>query len=545
MRWWFLALLGGLIAVLALWLRLDDAGTGIEATATPEPRDASPPTELSIANPGPSEGRVASATPAEAEPEVELLRGDPAFLTETGEASVTVRLVTHEGSPPRKARLSLIRSEGVGGSHSAQLDETGEARIDDLPAGSWKLTLSFEVAEGLDTVGKGRRRLKRELELDAGEQAQVLFGPDELANVEASVVTGSAPAAQLELRYRGAGAEGELRTDEDGSFRLRDLPLGEYLFLFGPGGGRGSSSRLLSNGGATRLTFELPGNRLEVLVLDAERRRNLADVRLELRSLATPRHRAPDPTSTARDGSATFEFLEDGAWQLIAQPGQGRSQHDFAAAVIDIELVGDEEQRLLLQLERGPSIDVRVLDGAGQAVPDAQIYWRNTLGYLLTDYTDPVNVTDSEGHAKPRGLPLGAGALVAKHFDHGVGSRAVVLVAGENPAVEVRLTPLIDVSLAFVDESGEATTPLQLHSIRDQAGDLQPFARISKVLLSGVRLESSHAGMETDHKHILHVGPLPPGRTTFTFRREYGILEERELEVPPSEEPVLLEVVVP
>ena len=534
-----LALVLGLIVALALWLRIDGTGEGLEPAIAVEPRGDAPSEGLSLSATGSSEGRLPTAPTGEREPGVELLEGDPAFLSEKGDASVEVHFEPGEASPPRKARLSLTRSAGQGGAHSASLNDAGEARIEDLAAGSWKLTLSFEVPEG---AGAGWRRLTRKLDLEVGEHERVLFGARDLAQIEASVTTGGAPATGLELRFRSPGAEGELRTEADGSFSLRDLPLGDYLFLFGPDGGRGSASRSLSRGGATRLSFELPGNRLEVLVLDAERRRNLADVRLELQSLATPRRRAPAPAITARDGVATFEFLEDGDWRLIAQPGQGRSRNDFAAAVVDIELEGDEEQRLLLQLARGPSIEVRVLDGAGQAVADAQIYWRNELGYLLTDYTDPANVTDSEGRVRPRGLPLGPGALVAKHFEYGVGSRAVVLAEGENPAVEIRLAPLVDVSLAFVDESGEAATPLRIHSIRDEAGDLQPFARISKMLLSGVRLESRHAGMETDQKHVLHIGPLSPGRTTFAFQGEYGILEEREIEVPPSEEPVTLEV---
>jgi hypothetical protein len=50
--------------------------------------------------------------------------------------------------------------------------------------------------------------------------------------------------------------------------------------------------------------------------------------------------------------------------------------------------------------------------------------------------------------------------------------------------------------------------------------------------------------METDEFHVLHVGPLPPGRLTFSFWKTWGTHEERVLEVPASEASVVLAIPV-
>jgi hypothetical protein len=336
-----------------------------------------------------------------------------------------------------------------------------------------------------------------------------------------------------------------LRTFANGPFLLRVRPLGEYAFAFGPRVCGFHTTLSLHVAGVLDRRFELPGNRLEVLVLDPDRGRGVPGVLVELSAVDADRDDAPLPALTTSDGTVQFEFVPDGAWRLLARRGDESADHRLAAAQISpIELQGGEEESLLVQLAREPALDITVLDSEGKPVSGAQLYWRDELGRLATDQAVPENVSDENGRIAARGLPLGPSILVAKHFELGQGERAVALESRTNPPVVIHLAPLVDVSLAFQGAEGEPHVPLQLRSIRDASGDLQPFARVSQVRVSGLRLHSIHSGMETDEFHVLHVGPLPPGRLTFSFWKTWGTHEERVLEVPASEASVVLAIPV-
>jgi len=103
---------------------------------------------------------------------------------------------------------------------------------------------------------------------------------------------------------------------------------------------------------------------------------------------------------TDSNGRFRADSLTEGAWSVFVQPAGYRKENK------ELEL-HTGENRLTLQLDRGPEVEGRVVDSAGQPVP------RALLSLRVADGTVSSGNSDDEGHFLLRGLEPGLYQLQA------------------------------------------------------------------------------------------------------------------------------------
>ncbi len=138
------------------------------------------------------------------------------------------------------------------------------------------------------------------------------------------------------------------------------------------------------------------------------------------------------------DSSGRFEIkhLTAGLYRVSVVPKDG----PLAVATTPvIQVDRDQTARVAVAMERGGSVAVVAVDGAGAPIPNASLLLTDARGAAFMGGWDPR--TNADGTATLAHVPAGAWTLVVSEPTAGSFERTVVIEPGETIAVEARLEP--------------------------------------------------------------------------------------------------------
>ncbi|MEO0653219.1 MAG: carboxypeptidase-like regulatory domain-containing protein, partial [Planctomycetota bacterium] len=232
-------------------------------------------------------------------------------------------------------------------------------------------------------------------------------------------------------------------------------------------------------------------------------------------------------TITDADGRYAFDTLEAGRYELRAggPPAtltKGAVGGYGAVVRSDVELAaGERLERIDFELDAGLSIEGRVLDADGVAVPNAAVFVRDGEGRPVERISS--TKSDATGSFQIEGLAKGRYTLLARG---GAMASAVVgpvdLAAGSStPRVELSLEAGTDL-IVRVEVDGETDRDARIRvwdRLDHEVSGLVGQADLQREIARGFR-----AG---EHR----VGPLPPGTYRVVARAGDGREQDRRVEL--------------
>lgn len=312
-------------------------------------------------------------------------------------------------------------------------------------------------------------------------------------------------------------------TDSEGRARLSRLPRGELWVLADATAYARASTQLVVDAAPRAVAIALSeGHSFDVALRDEL---GVPLPGAEIEAIATG-ETLPVGARAGANGMAHVERLRPGPWTVMAraagyEDAAGRAERD-----------GDVVQ---LTLRRLGAIDVRVRTDGDQAAAKARV---TVAGATL--WPPRAAETDSEGHVRIAGLPVGAYALRATketyaspiEFD-------VSLGRGEDKSVQLRLGPGRFVGVRVTDGTGEDAHPIASARVNVAEGGVSPFpieattdahgwARLGPIAPGTATIGAQAEGFVT--RGAVVVGDPPPVETRLVLVRA-GVLSGRVIDV--------------
>lgn len=484
---------------------------------------------LQVEAPDHAPGRAGpfTLTPDLPPPEAEVLLG------RGGEILVRV---LDEAERPSPGRLVTVFATNAGAPRGDTTDADGQVLFRNLPPGEW--TVSVLGGAAFDTPASTLTGdFLASLEMDSetvtvaeGARAEVtLGGPRQWGRLFGFVTRDGAPAAGLTVFLSQGMQIRSARTDASGLYEFEEAPPGDSMLMVGRfalGAGSGYTTLVHVPAGAeVQHDVALPGTRLRIRVLDAEDGTPVAGIPVLLR----PRqgNQGGGMLTTDGRGEVLFEWLAPGDYVLVAgragMPFLGRA--DRAAAVVDpVHLTEDAgEQLLVLQVGRGARLRARVEDAGGRPVAGAGVF-------LLTPEGQPVTLMNLSGTAADgtlllEGLPPGPHRVLARHRRLGTAEAPVLLRAGEEAEVTLRLAPGTLVVVTPVDRDGRPLRGVQAVALDERGAPVSVLVEAGRMLDQGMAFVTGRPQ---------ELGPLAPGRYTILLQAPGGSPVRHPVEVPPG-----------
>lgn len=327
-------------------------------------------------------------------------------------------------------------------------DQAGFYRFTSLPAGQWEIRA---VAKGhtpqTKTVTLPEQDPRAELDFDLERSGGILEG---------IVQHNGSPVSGAEVFLHGAMDAPPVVTGSDGIFRFDNLPEGIYV-VSARHVRYSSVHRAQLQLGGEPLILEMPAlARITVRVTDPDNRPvNPFQVTLipRLAEFMVPPQQVRQAQVSNRDGT--------GSWSVVSARYDDQDRpvrYDvtvnaagYMAKEGGLDVSPGQTDRVLdLQLEWGATITGYVLDARdARPVAGALIQWRRgfidvPLGHFVVptwgSSPDPP-ISDGSGQFVLRGLPLGEVTVLVSAEGYSPWVSQGLLVAENNPPLEVRLRP--------------------------------------------------------------------------------------------------------
>ena len=326
---------------------------------------------------------------------------------------------------------------------SASTDDAGRFELSDVPEGSWTL-LSF----GRVTTGAPFEPALEFVQVFSGEVTLQDFRPakDGVRMAGRLSYTDGAPVAGRSLwvipaTARGLESMSSTLSREDGTFAFPLVEPDRYV-VFVSGRDPADMTVLgevdLCDGlPRTELSFTLAGGTISGLILDAaaERPVQAASVLL-LRARADGDDEFAGRALTGVDGLYSFEAVRPGRYQIIAYGTRGSHGH----STLDQLEVGPGRSiaDLVLHLQPGGALELRILTPEGDPVRGAKVLTRNDQGVSvqLVEHC----FTDSRGELTTPAMDAGRWTVIVVAEGFVRLEQIVDVPVAEDPAqLEVRL----------------------------------------------------------------------------------------------------------
>ena len=300
---------------------------------------------------------------------------------------------------------------------------------------------------------------------------------------------GDPGAGRRAVTIRGAGPPAAV-TDRQGYFQLGDLAAGARVNLT-VGHPDYLDARLAAIEPPTTEPLQVVlhrGAHLSGIVVDASGG-PIAGAQLMAKSQVT----SPDGASVSAigtggqsgdDGRFTVPNLAPGPFRLDV-----RAVGFLPWQASETAVEGEELGPLRIELERGTTVEGRVVDGDGLPVPGARVSVRSTASAAETSMSG--TLTDADGHYRQESAPTGDAEITAWHPSQGRAERKVQLASGANH-VDLTLSRLGSVSGRVLGPGGEPVAGAMVRGQHDHGGDV-PFM--------------ASAGSDEDGTFLLYLGP--------------------------------------
>ena len=422
--------------------------------------------------------------------------------------SLMVEVLDKDGKPLEKQWVVVV-SESNQRAVRGQTDGRGLAYFDNMPADTYRIMRADSVTQAMSRHGRLHRDYEFASLMDL-ERRSVLLGGRELnAAVEGFVLHRGKPAPGRRVALLADDGTHLATTDPSGFYHIEDLIPGNYLFQVTDG--PTSSNGIFCGSvyvGATALQerdIVLPAASLTVRVMAEGSGHPLAQVPMNLRPASGDEFSGGQFQSSDENGTAVFRTLRPGTHILTvgdaAMPffgGDGR----YGARILTVEVPTQlpSDRQLDVRLPGSAQVSAVVRDATGAGVLDAHLHYEDTHGQVL----NPLSMmgTNQEGRGNLRGLPPGAGYLVARHPEIGIARMPLQLVEGQRLTCSLELEPAARLMVQVSDSEGRPLTGVTA-DLLDRDG----------------RLIRGHRSLEEAQSRRLAIlrgtrqelGPLPPG----------------------------------
>jgi hypothetical protein len=449
--------------------------------------------------------------------------------------TITGVLYDSEGNLTPGATVQVILSADYT-TDIKQTDAEGSFRFENLKPGTWQVVgipnLMGALSDSEDNPG-GRAAVLKDLvmgiaELEDGAEVHVVLGalPEDPVLLSGVVRHRGEPVpeATLVLILEGEAVVPKIEiSDGEGRYSVRLDKPGDYLLtvqiLFGGGYQEQHQNTFKAHIPQTpehRWDIDLPGAGIRGRVTNSDGS-VAAGVPIRL-SPDYAKGYSPSSTATAtnistkEDGSFEIDSVQPGSYYLragglslsaraIGAQTQGASHMGSASMSLSVA-----EDQLIegadFVLEQGGSIDIRVVDAAGDPITGASIFVRTEDGRP----TEMISVatTNSQGLCHYPGLAEGDYQVSARTKDTASAEGASAHVrSGETTEVELALAPATLLRVTMVDGEGDPVAAL-LRVVDSEGREHASY--ISLVSMYARMGEDGFSGTQQT------IGPLPPGR---------------------------------
>ncbi len=259
----------------------------------------------------------------------------------------------------------------------SSVDRQGHYRIDDLAAGSWRVSASHppsgQQARGDVTIPPGATEASLDLRIGGG------------LTLSGRVVQGEASVAGADVFAQGADVDssGRGRTDSNGRFSVGGLEPGTYRLELNQWESGLFHEETVEVSAPREIVVRVPTARVSGRVVDSTDRRPVSGARVAVDpqdgdTQGSSSFRLDRSATTDLDGRFAIANVSDGAWRLTAT-AQGyaaqtttatvKSGHDVENVGLALEPTEGLSLEVLLPSGRSPDeVVVAVLDPGGRAV---------------------------------------------------------------------------------------------------------------------------------------------------------------------------------
>jgi len=300
-------------------------------------------------------------------------------------------------------------------------------------------------------------------------------------------------------------------SDENGAYRIEDVPLGAYTILVRAGlplrGGSTFYEHILidSEGTITR-DIDMPNDGLEIHVISTADRKGLASIPVTVRPMDGSNIQGGDFGITDEHGMIQFPSLPEGEYIISAgnaaasflassEAGYGSLQKSHVRIT-----EGSGLQKIEMALQQGASFKVQVSDPEGNLLPGVYMHYLDPEGQPLNILS--FKATNSKGVAEMTSLPVGPGIVLVRHPQLGSKEVEVHLKAGESTKQRVQLDRGTVVYVSVTNAKGAPQSGV-LATALDQRGSPISY------LWSQEETQATNAAFFSGGAQKL--GPLPDG----------------------------------
>lgn len=463
----------------------------------------------------------------------ELAEGEnpPRLLHLVRGGTIVVTVLDDDGAPVEKA-VVLAQETADFQSETATSGPDGIARLERLPAADWRLMRVDQFA-GTDPSNLRLDMKFVFVSLDEGETEEVtLGGPVERADVSGMLTMGGRPLAKHTVTLVGNGGVRTTRSEEDGSYALEGVELGDYIFSVATGFGGGSSwfgSLELDRSGAVRHDVEVPDAAVEVRVVDARTGQPLSGVPVNLRPEDASSVSGGAFQHSDAEGVAAFHMLEQGGYLAavgsLAMPMLGGGEGHGTVVIEGIRVAsGSGVQRFEARLPEPAQLRVRVSGPDGEYLAGAHVHCLAASGQTLNFFS--MKATNAKGVVELSGLPPGTQRFLVRHPRVGSTEFEATLAAGELSKQEVTLGHGVRLEVSVVGADGAPLAGVLAVALNEK-GVPQFFFSVE---------DSQEVNQAWFSGGAQPIGPLTPGRYVIRLNRPGQAPVDHPVTVAPAPE---------
>lgn len=372
-------------------------------------------------------------------------------------SAARIRGQLHPSTGQLSDRRITIQAEGGGYWDNTQTDSSGSFEVEDLDAGTYRLTLQKEGTDEeemfamLGSSSSSAKTVAARVELKAGQTASVTLGapPSNPTTVTGVVTSGGERMSGVLVSCR-ASNDGDFnndaaRTDDSGEYTLTVKDSGRFTFKVGaPGGGLTSHTKELQQGDNPNVDFALSTGRISGAVIGMDGRPKsgcqLTLVVVELvEGAASASNR---DVKTDGDGRYQFEYIDPGKYYLRVNDGRrswrSRNRTQAGTQVHDgiVMEEGGKIEGLNFELQEAGTIEGHVTDVDGTPASRARIRVETLSGHSA--YVGRSYSTNDQGNFEYENL--GEGRFLVYAEKDGARSDTVEVRVSSGGASEVQLT---------------------------------------------------------------------------------------------------------
>jgi beta-lactamase regulating signal transducer with metallopeptidase domain len=344
----------------------------------------------------------------------------------------------------------------------SRTDEKGHYRIDHLPPGKYRISISMSAPR---TSGSQDYRSQSKPAEIAEGQTTVLDFTESAGRVFGLVTRGSQPVGNAQLRMNSMNYSGQgnhfnssASSDDEGRYEFNGVPAGEYsLTLYNQTHGYQtilSVKVTLSENEQTEVNMAYPEGGLSGTVVSGRSGQPVAgaDITCQVSSGGGENNWMPGSscmTKSDSEGNFSINNLAGGKCHLMAKA------KDYGQAELDVDLApGETLEGLRLELPKGGNLEgkVTLFD---QSMPKPQ-YVHVTLikdgAGVMQSYG---NASANEGTYKIEGISTGDYLAVAGAEGLAISIKPVHITAGQTTQLDFVLQAVVDLTLLISGPEGE------------------------------------------------------------------------------------------